>query len=75
MTNVSTPLPKEMIDYIDKQVKTGEFDNRSQFIRRSIKKMIEEKEIEEILEASRQARAGQFYTGDLKEIIKMRKHG
>jgi Arc/MetJ-type ribon-helix-helix transcriptional regulator len=73
MTNVSIPFPKEMLDYIDKQIKAGEYDNRSQFVRRSVKRMIEEKEIEEILEASRQAKMGYVFEGDLDKLAK--KHG
>ena len=73
MTNISIPMPKEMLEYIDKQVKSGEFDNRSQFVRRSVKKMIEEKEIEEILGASREAKMGLVFEGDLDELVK--KHG
>ncbi len=73
MTNVTIPMPKEMLDYIDKQIKNGEFDNRSQFIHRSVKKMMEQREIDEILESSKEAKNAQFYTGDLKKIIESRK--
>ena len=70
MTNISTPLPKEYIDFIDLAVKKGDFDNRAQFIRKSIKRMIEEQEIAEILEASRLAKMGEVFEGDLDDLVK-----
>jgi Arc/MetJ-type ribon-helix-helix transcriptional regulator len=71
MTNITIPLQKEYIDFIDSAVKKGDFDNRSQFIRNAIKKMIEEKEIAEIMEASEQAKRGEVFSGDLDELIKL----
>jgi Arc/MetJ-type ribon-helix-helix transcriptional regulator len=70
MTNITIPLQKEYIDYIDSSIKTGDFDNRSQFIRNAIKKMIEEKEINEILEASRMAKSGGIFEGDIDQLVK-----
>lgn len=70
MTNITVPLAKEQLDFMDSQVKRGQFDNRSQFIRAAIKKMIEEQEISEILESSRLAKMGEVFEGDLDELIK-----
>jgi Arc/MetJ-type ribon-helix-helix transcriptional regulator len=70
MTNITIPLQKEYIDFIDDTVKEGNFDNRSQFIRNAIKKMIEEQEIAEILEASEQIKRGECFEGDLQELAK-----
>ncbi len=70
MTNITIPLQKEYIDFIDETIKTGDYDNRSQFIRNAIKKMIEEKEINEILEASKKAKMGELFEGDLDELSK-----
>lgn len=70
MTNISIPIQKEYLDFIDSVVDKGEFDSRSQFIRNAIKKMIEEKEINEILEASRMAKMGEVFEGDIDELVK-----
>lgn len=70
MTNITIPLQKEYIDFIDETIKTGDYDSRSQFIRNAIKKMIEEKEINEILEASKKAKMGELFEGDLDELSK-----
>lgn len=73
MVNITTPIPADMIDYMDRQIGTGEFDNRSQFVRKAIRKMIEEKELTDIFEATNQIKNNEFYTGDLETIIKNRR--
>lgn len=70
MTNITTPLPKEYIEFIDTRIEKGDFDSRAQFIRKAIKKMIEEQEVAEILEASRLAKMGEAFSGDLDELVK-----
>jgi len=71
MTNITIPLQKDYIDYIDNTVKEGNFDNRSQFIRNAIKKMIEEQEIAEIMQASEEVKRGEVFRGDLDELAKL----
>lgn len=73
MINITTPIPQDMIEYIDNQIGVGEFDNRSQFVRKAIRKMIEEKELSDIFEATNQITIDEFYTGDLETIVKNRK--
>ncbi len=70
MTTVSTPISNTHLDFIDQQVKKGAFDNRSQFIRDAIKRRIEEREIEEIKEASRLAKLGEVFEGNLDMLAK-----
>ncbi len=73
MTNITTPLPDDLIETIDQLINAGDFDNRSQFVRLAIKKMIEEREIAEILEASNRAKMGELFFGDLDKLAKQ--HG
>ncbi len=61
-----------MMDYIARRVNDGQFNDCSEFINLSIKRMIERIEIDEILKSSIEARSGTFYTGDLREVIKTR---
>lgn len=70
MNNITIPVQKEHLDFIDSLIERGDFDNRSQFIRNAIKKLIEEREINEILEASRLAKMGEVFEGDLDELVK-----
>ena len=75
MTTISVPIPKDLLDFVDSVIASGEAENRAQAIRKAIRKMREQVEIAEIFEASRQIEQGLGYTGDLKAIIKNRKHG
>lgn len=70
MNNITIPMQKESLEFIDSVVKTGDFDSRSQFVRAAVKKMIEEKEINEILESSKRAKMGEVFEGDLDELSK-----
>jgi Arc/MetJ-type ribon-helix-helix transcriptional regulator len=69
MTNITIPIQEEYLETIDSLIKSGDFDNRSQFIRTAIKKMLEDKEIEEILEASKMVKLGEVFSGDLDELV------
>lgn len=74
MTTISVPMPKDLLDFVDRIIHSGEAENRAQAIRKAIRKMREQIEINEIFEASRQIQQGHSYTGDLKDIIKQRKN-
>ena len=74
MTTISVPMPAELLHFIDSIISSGEVENRAQAIRKAVRKMQEQWEIDEILQASRDIDKGLFYTGDLKEILKKRKH-
>jgi Arc/MetJ-type ribon-helix-helix transcriptional regulator len=67
-------MPKDLLDFVDHIIRTGEAENRAQAIRKAIRKMREQTEINDIVEASQQIKAGIMHTGDLKVILKKRKH-
>lgn len=74
MTTLSIPMPKDLLEFIDRIIYSGEVENRAQAVRKAIRTMREQVEINEIFEASRQVRQGLAYTGELKDILKKRKH-
>ena len=67
-------MPKDLLDFVDSIIHSGEAENRAQAVRKAIRKMREQSEIDEIFEASRQIRQGRAYSGDLKAILAARKH-
>lgn len=69
MNNITIPIQEDYLKTIDLMIESGDFDNRSQFIRAAIKKMIEDKEIREIKEASYRASMGEVFEGDIDELI------
>lgn len=74
MTTLSIPMPKDLLEFIDSVIHSGEVENRAQAVRKAIRTMREQIEINDIFEASRQVRQGLAYTGELKDILKKRKH-
>lgn len=74
MTTISVPLPKDLIEFIDSQIESGEVDNRAQAVRKAVRKFREDLEIKEILESSMQIKRGLYFEGDLKDIIENRKN-
>lgn len=74
MTTISVPMPQDLIEFVDSIITSGEAENRAQAIRKAVRKMREQIEINEIFEASRQIQQGLAYTGNLKEILRKRKN-
>ncbi len=74
MTTISVPMPKDLLEFVDSFITSGEAENRAQAIRKAVRKMREQVEINDIFEASRQIQQGLSYTSELKAILKHRKH-
>lgn len=74
MTTISVPMPKDLLDFVDSIITSGEAENRAQAIRRAVRKMREQIEINEIFQASNQIIQGRAYEGNLKDIIKARRN-
>ncbi|MEY2664595.1 MAG: hypothetical protein RIT04_403 [Candidatus Parcubacteria bacterium] len=74
MTTISVPIPSDLLKFIDDFISSGEAENRAQAIRKAVRKMREQVEINEIFEASQQIKQGISYTGDLNDILKQRRN-
>jgi Arc/MetJ-type ribon-helix-helix transcriptional regulator len=72
MITISVPMPKDLLEFIDSVITSGEAENRAQAVRKAVRKMREQIEINEIFEASRQIKHGLAYTGDLRKILTKR---
>ena len=66
MTTISVPLTDDLLKAIERLVDQGTAANKADAIRKALKKYIEDKEVEEILQASKEPRL----EGDLDELIK-----
>ena len=67
-------MPQDLIDFIDTFIASGEAENRAQAVRKAVRKMREQVEVNDILEAREQIKQGSSYSGDLQEIIKKRRN-
>ena len=67
-------MPKDLIKFIDTFIASGEAENRAQAIRKAVRKMREQVEVNEIFEASRQIKQGLSFSGDLQDILKKKRN-
>lgn len=74
MTTLSIPMPEDLIKFIDTFIASGEAENRAQAIRKAVRKMREQVEVNEIFEASRQIKQGLSFSGDLQDILKKKRN-
>jgi Arc/MetJ-type ribon-helix-helix transcriptional regulator len=66
MTTVSVPLTDDLLKAIQHLIDQGIAANKADAIRKALKKYIEDKEVEEILQASKEP----SLDGDLNELMK-----
>ena len=74
MTTLSIPMPEDLIKFIDTFIASGEAENRAQAIRKAVRKMREQVEVNEIFEASRQIKQGLSFSGDLQDILEKKRN-
>ncbi len=67
-------MPEDLIKFIDTFIASGEAENRAQAIRKAVRKMREQVEVNEIFEASRQIKQGLSFSGDLQDILKRKRN-
>jgi len=67
MTTISVPMPRDLLKFVDSIIASGEAENRAQAVRKAVRKMREQTEIDEIFEASLQIKQGYSYTGILEK--------
>ncbi len=67
-------MPQDLLEFIDTFIASGEAENRAQAVRKAVRKMREQVEVNDILEAREQIKQGMSYSGDLQEIIKKRRN-
>lgn len=70
MTTISVPLPPHMIEFIEQEVRMGNYENKAMVIRKAIALFEENRTIEAVLRSEKDVREGKVFYGDLKEIAK-----
>ncbi len=70
MNTISVPIPKELEDFIEKYIASGEAENKAQVVRKALRQLAKEEAIRGVLQASKEVKEGKFFTGDLDEILK-----
>jgi putative addiction module CopG family antidote len=70
MSTISVPLPPNLEEFIEKQIREGKAENKAQVVRQALRRMSEEEAIEAVLRAEREVGEGKVYRGDLRKIMK-----
>jgi len=74
MTTISVPLSLEQAKKLEDMVRNGVGENRAQVMRKALERLAEEEAIRVVLEAQREVTEGKIMRGDLRKILKIKKH-
>ena len=70
MSILSVSLPAEIEAFIEREIASGEFETKSQIVKKALRQLEEELALQRILKAEQEIRDGKGIEGDLREIIK-----
>ena len=70
MTTITTPIEKDLQDFIAQEVEEGRAESKAHVVRSALRLLRQERAFEDIREAEEDIRAGRVYTGDLRTLIK-----
>jgi len=70
MSTLSIPLPANLQEFVERSVKEGFAPTKAEVVRKAIKRLAEERAINDVLEAQREVKEGKVLYGDLDELAK-----
>jgi putative addiction module CopG family antidote len=70
MSILSVSLPSDLEKFISDEVASGEFESKSQLVKKALRKFEEDLIVERLLRSSREAKEGKVFRGDLRELVK-----
>ena len=70
MSILSVSLPPEIESFLEREIASGEFETKSQIVKKALRKLEEDLIIDRILKASKEAHEGKILQGDLKALAK-----
>ena len=70
MTTISVPLPPHMLEFIEQEVRMGNFENKASVIRKAIAQFQENEVIEAVRRSEQDVKEGRVFSGDLDELVK-----
>ena len=70
MSTISVPLPPNLEEFINRQIKDGKAPNKAAVVRRAVAQLSEDEAINEVLRAEQEVREGKVIEGDIKQILK-----
>jgi len=70
MATITTPIGKELEDFIKREVREGNAATKTQVVRQALELLREERALERIREAEDDIENKRIYKGDLQKLIK-----
>lgn len=69
MATITTPLDKDLEEFINRELKEGRAESKAHVVRSALRLLREERALERIREAQADIRAGRTYRGDLRTLL------
>lgn len=70
MSTLSVPLTPKLEETINQMVKNGVAENKASLVRQAVERFIEEKTIQDILEAQQELKQKKYLKGDIFTLSK-----
>ena len=70
MTTLSIPIPPQLEEFVNEQVKSGRDANKAAVVRRALARLREEEAVTEILKSEQDIKEKRIFKGDLRKIIR-----
>ena len=70
MTTITTPINKDLEDFINTEIREGNAETKVHVVRRALHLLRETRALERIREAAEDITEGRVYSGDLKKLLK-----
>jgi Arc/MetJ-type ribon-helix-helix transcriptional regulator len=69
MSTISIPFNSELEDFINQQIKLGNADSKAELVRRAVRMLKEEEEMNELMKSYSEYKKGEVLSGDLKILV------
>jgi Arc/MetJ-type ribon-helix-helix transcriptional regulator len=69
MTTITTPINKELEEFINAEVREGNAETKAHVVRQALRLLQEDRAYSRIREAEADVKEGRVYRGDLRKLI------
>ncbi len=70
MTTITTPIEKDLQDFIESEIREGNAETKAHVVRNALRRLREERAFERIQEAEQDIKEGRVYKGNLRSLLK-----
>ena len=70
MTTISVPVPKNLEDFINQMVASGEAETKAEVVRKALRKYADEEVFASVLKSRQNIKEGKVLSGNLVNLVK-----